>query len=113
MQLTVLTAIPHDQSILIKNLPADQLAELQTALVYLGYPAGDIDGKYGPKTRNAWAEFIADVHQGDPEVINAESVRKLQQVLDECEPAPAHDFSTQDGMIAAIQSECMRQGIGL
>jgi len=113
MQLTALTAIPQDQSILIKNLNGDQLTELQTALVYLSYPSGDIDGKYGPKTRNAWAEFIADVHQGDPESINAESVRKLQQVLDEGKPAHAHDFSTQDGTIAAIQSECMRQGISL
>jgi peptidoglycan hydrolase-like protein with peptidoglycan-binding domain len=46
---------------LIKNLNAAQLTEIQTALVCLGYPAGEIDGKYGPKTRNAWAEFIADL----------------------------------------------------
>jgi predicted chitinase len=113
MQLKALTAIPDGPSRLIKDLNADQLTELQTALVYLGYPAGDIDGKYGPKTRNAWAEFIADRHEGDPEAINAESVRKLQHVLDEGQLAHAHDFSTQNGTIAAIQSECVRQGLGL
>jgi predicted chitinase len=113
MQLTVLTAIPQAQSILIENLNVDQLTELQTALAYLGYPAGDIDGKWGPKTRNAWAEFIADVHQGDSESIDAGSVSKLQQVLHEGKPARAHDFFTHAGTIAAIQSECMRQGISL
>jgi predicted chitinase len=105
--------IPQDQSILIKNLNVDQLTELQTALVCLGYPSGDIDGKYGPKTRNAWAEFIADVHHGDPESIDAGSVSKLQQLLDEGKPVHAHNFSTQDGTMAAITSECSRQGIGL
>jgi len=113
MQLTALKAIPQDQSLPIKNLNIDQLTELQTALVWLGYPSGDIDGKYGPKTRNAWAEFIADVHQGDPESIDVGCVSKLQQLLDEDKPAQAHDFATQGGTIAAIKSECIRQGIGL
>lgn len=113
MQLTALMAIPQNQSILIKDLHVDQLTELQTALNFLGYPSGDIDGKYGPKTRNAWAEFVDDVHQGDPGSIDAESVNKLQHVLDEGKPTHTHDFSTKDGTIAAIKSECIRQGIGL
>src|SRR5262249_1714917 len=81
-----------------------------TALNFLGYPAGDIDGKYGPKTRNAWAEFVEDVHLDDSASINSGSVRKLQQMLDE---GRLHDFSPKDGTIAAIKSECVRQGIGL
>ena len=113
MQLTALKAIPQDQPVPIKDLNVDQLTELQTALVWLGYPSGDIDGKYGPKTRNAWAEFIADVHQGDPGAIDVGCVSKLQQLLNEDKPAQAHDFSTRGGTIAAIQSECSRQGIGL
>jgi predicted chitinase len=110
MQLTALKAIPENQSPFIKDLNANQLSEFQTALNFLGYPAGDIDGKYGPKTRNAWAEFVEDVHLDDSASINSGSVRKLQQMLDE---GRLHDFSTKDGTIAAIKSECVRQGIGL
>src|SRR5262245_37421825 len=113
MQLAVLKAIPQNQSLFIKDLNVDQLNELQIALNLLGYPSGDIDGKYGPKTRNAWAEFIADFRLDDPGSINAESVSKLQQVLDEGKPVHANDLSTKDGTITAIKSECMRQGISL
>jgi predicted chitinase len=113
MQLTALKAIPQGQSIPIKDLNAAQLTELQSALVCLGYPAGEIDGEYGPKTRHAWAEFIVGLHQGDPESIDLEGVSTLQQFVDEGKFAHPHDFSTRDGTIAAITSECCRQGIGL
>lgn len=113
MKLPNLTAISQGQSILIKELDTDKITELQCALARLGYPTGDIDGEYGPKTRNAWAEFIADAQQGDPESIDADSISKLQQMLDETKPAQDHDFTTKDGTIEAIKSECHRQGIGL
>lgn len=113
MKLANLTAISQGQSIPIKELDADQRTELQSALARLGYPTGDIDGKFGPKTRNAWAEFIADAKQGDPEAIDADSVRKLQQMLDEAKPAQDHDFTSKGGTIEAIKSECLGQGIGL
>jgi predicted chitinase len=42
-----------------------------------------------------------------------EGVSKLQQLVDEGKPAHPHDFSTRDGTMVAITSECCRQGIGL
>ena len=54
-QFTALTTISKDELTPISTLNAAQLAELQTALIMLGYPAGDIDGKYGHITREAWA----------------------------------------------------------
>jgi predicted chitinase len=42
-----------------------------------------------------------------------ECVSKLQQLVDAGKPAHPCDFSTRDGTIAAITSECCRQGIGL
>lgn len=59
MKLTELTTIPKYKSTPISTLKAKQLAELQTALGKLGYPAGDIDDEYGHNTRimhgrNSW-----------------------------------------------------------
>ena len=66
MKLTKLTTLPAGSSIPIHDLDEDRLGELQTALTKLGYPLGDIDGLYGPKTRNAWAECVEDFKLGDP-----------------------------------------------
>lgn len=113
-QLTALTTISKDELTPISTLNAAQLAELQTALILLGYPVGDIDGKYGLITRNAWAEFIADTdQQNDPDSIDTKSLNKLQQMLDNAKPDPAHNFTSEQGTIDAIKSECIRQGIGL
>lgn len=114
MKLTELTTIANDKSTPISSLNEKQLAELQTALVKLGYPAGDIDGKWGHNTRNAWAEFMADTdQQNEADTIDTNSLNKLQQILDNTKPAQAYKFTTIDGTIDAIKSECVRQGIGL
>ncbi len=113
MKLAKLTAISQGQSLLIKELNNGQITELQSALDTLGYPTGDTDGEYGPKTRNAWAEFIADTQQDNPESIDAGSVRKLQQVLDEGKSDQSHDLTSREGTIRAIKDECLRQDIGL
>ena len=89
------------------------LAELQKALSHLGYPVGDIDGEIGPRTRNAWAEFKTDVFQGNPTLIGPGSVNTLQEKLNKFSLENNHDFSTKEGTIAAIKSECRAQGIGL
>jgi hypothetical protein len=74
--LTITEATP------ISQLTEEQLKELQTALSHLGYPVGDIDGLFGPKTRSAWAEFKTDVFQGNPDLIGAESIATLREKLD-------------------------------
>ena len=113
MKLPKLTAIPPGRSVPIEGLSKPRLAELQTALTMLGYPVGDIDGLYGPKTRSAWGEAVADLNLGRSDSIRAPDVAKLQKALDKTTSAEAFDFSTKEGMIEAIKSECSRQGIGL
>ena len=114
MKLTHLNSISKDKSTLISALDSAQLTELQTALVKLGYPAGDIDGEYGHNTRNAWAEFMDDTDlQNEPDSIDTNSLGKLQQMLDNAKLVQAHDFTSKQGTIDAIKSECVRQGIGL
>ncbi len=103
-QLKALTApVP------LSALTQPQLMELQNALGLLGYPVGGIDGLLGPRTRNAWAEFKADVHRGTPDFIGPDSVELLVSKTQ----AGEYDFSTTAGTIAAIRAECSRQGIGL
>ncbi|MCE4545899.1 MULTISPECIES: hypothetical protein [unclassified Caballeronia] len=98
-------------------LPLDKLddaslAELQTALVMLGYPAGESDGMIGPKTRTAWAEFKADVFQGNPDMIGPGAVAVLKDKLSAFDTAGL-DFSSKAGTIASIKIGCQRHGIGL
>ncbi|MGR9074141.1 MAG: peptidoglycan-binding protein, partial [Gammaproteobacteria bacterium] len=100
-------------SVPIDQLTPEQLKELQKSLAVLGYPVGDIDGLYGPKTRNAWAEYKTDVYHGNPNFIGPESIEKLQEQLTNAGESRYHDFSTKQGTIDAIKAECASQGIGL
>jgi predicted chitinase len=111
MKLVRLVAISEARP--IGQLTSDELRELQTALSWLGFPVGEIDGLYGPKTRNAWAEFKTDIFQGNPDLIGAESIALLQEKLDEIGSKDVHDFSTKGGTIAAIKWSCKVQDIGL
>lgn len=111
MKLTQLITITEPTP--IDQLTEEQIKELQTALSRLGHPLGDIDGLIGPKTRNAWAEFKTDVFEGNPTLIGPESIGALQQKLDNIGEGRVHDFSTKEGTIEAIKSECKAQDIGL
>jgi hypothetical protein len=113
MQLAKLKTIPPGKSIPINTLGKPRLLELQGALTWLGYPVGDLDGLYGPKTRNGWGEAVADFALGSADSIDAADVAKLQKALDKTKSARAFDLSTRKGTIAAIKSECTRQGLGL
>jgi predicted chitinase len=113
MQLVKLASIRPDRSIPIKNLSAARLTELQTALTKLGYPVGAIDGLYGPRTRSAWGEAVADLKLGSPDTVEAPDIVKLQKALDKSTSQATLNFSTKDGTIRAIKSECTKQGIGL
>jgi predicted chitinase len=112
--LTTLTTISKDKATPLKELNKAQIIELQTALIKLGYPTGDIDGLYGHITRNAWAEFIDDANIDDEaDSISTTSLGKLQQMLDDLNCNRGYNFSTKPGTIEAIKNECIRQGISL
>lgn len=114
MKLSKLTTIPSGVATPISDLNTGQITELQTALVKLGYSAGEIDGKYGHNTRGAWVEFMDDTYPDkDDSSIDAESLNKLQEKLDNAKPDPAYDFTSKKGTMEAIKIECNRQGIGL
>lgn len=97
----------------LTELKENPLRELQTALKRLGYPVGDLDGLYGPNTRNAWAEFKTDVYSGNPELIGPESIAALQEKLRELPSTAKPMLSTKAGTIQSIKNECVAMGIGL
>ena len=97
----------------IELLSEVQLTELQTSLSILGYPAGAIDGLYGPNTRNAWAEFKIDVFEGNQTLIGPDSVKKLGEKINEISTARKRNFETKENTIKSIKQECVAQGIGL
>ncbi len=99
--------------IALGQLAAEQLKNLQAALGSLGYPVGEIDGLIGPRTRNAWGEFQADMNLGNPGLVDPAAVAALQKQLDASRPEGAQNFSTKDGVIQAIAGECQVQAIGL
>jgi predicted chitinase len=111
MELKELAKI--SQAVDLNSLPPDEMKELQTALLKLGYPVGNIDGLIGPRTRSAWSEFQSDVSKEDPKLVDRASVAALQNALAKQAQPSTHHFSTRDGAIAAIIEECKRQGIGL
>ena len=113
MKLVKLTTIQPGKSLVISTLSAQRLTELQTALTKLGYPVGDIDGAWGPRTRSAWGEAVADLKLGDPTRIEPADVVKLQNALNKVASQPSFNFATKQGTINAIKSACAKQGIGL
>lgn len=98
-----------DSAMAVDDLTAQQITELQSALAILGYPIGDIDGMIGPKTRNAWAEYKADVFAGRPDLVDQESVGKLGNDV----MMPNYPMDNKGQTIEAIQQECKRQKIWL
>ena len=113
MKLVKLATIQPGKSLVISTLSAPRLTELQTALTKLGYPVGDIDGAWGPRTRSAWGEAVADLKLGDPTRIEPDDVVKLQKALNKGTTQGTPNFTTKQGTINAIKSECAKQGIGL
>ena len=113
MKLVKLATIQPGKSLAIYTLSAPRMTELQTALTKLGYPVGDIDGAWGPRTRSAWGGAVADLKLRDPATIQAPDVVKLQNALNKAATKTVLNFTTKQGTINAIKSECTKQGLGL
>lgn len=97
----------------VSDLDEPALRELQVALGLLGYPVGRIDGAFGPRTRNAWAEFKTDVLPGNPGLVGPEAVATLRERLRSLPSLGAPDLGSREATIAAIRDECIAQRVGL
>ncbi len=114
MTINELMTISKNEPTPLIKLSHTQLIELQTALVKLGYPAGEIDGKYGHNTKNAWAELLTDSDlENDTDLIDKTSLNMLQQRINAVTHYSNYNFTTKEGTIEAIKNECINQGICL
>ena len=52
-----------------------ELANVQRALSWLTYPVSAVDGKYGPNTRSAFGEFLADI-KANPQTSGSEKLTR-------------------------------------
>ncbi|WP_422376821.1 hypothetical protein [Roseibium sp.] len=65
------------------SLTKSRLQAVQRGLAVCAYPVGEADGLHGPKTRNAFAEFVADKKLGDPRLVSGEAVDFLKDKVAE------------------------------
>src|ERR1043165_5217291 len=110
MKLVKLTTIQPGKTLAINTLGKPRMTELQIALTKLGYPVGDLDGMWGPKTRGSWGEAVTELKLTNPATIQPSDVVKLQKALDKAASKPNLNFATKQGTINAIKSECTKQG---
>lgn len=105
---------------LIKNNKTIKVAEASTALItdlqqHLAklnlYPAKEVDGRFGPKTKNGWESFKKSVNQGDLHLIGPGSARLL---LEEVEDAPSATNPLPGTNLAnKIYNVCLAKGYPL
>jgi hypothetical protein len=94
-------------------LPKSQLRDLQRALSFLGYALGAIDGGIGPKTRNAWAEFVADNELGDPKTVTAGAIERLKERVAAMSAELDVSLANKEQVKAAIAGVAREMGLGL
>ena len=74
---TIQQVIDRNLTIKITNTSSELLKQIQTKLKELNYYDSKVDGIYGTKTQEAWAQFKADKHQTDPSIIGPGSLKLL------------------------------------
>ena len=77
IDLTLLDTI--DPGSRLAGLTNEQLTVVQRGLSLLCYPVRSVDGEFGPRTRNAWAEFVMDCGEGDPEIVSGTASNRLKE----------------------------------
>lgn len=102
-----------DSGTQLDALPKSQLREVQRALSFVGYALGAIDGGIGPKTRNAWAEFVADSEQGDPKAVTSGAIDALQERIGEMNAALDVSLANKEQVKSAIAAVATEVGLGL
>jgi predicted chitinase len=105
--LTITDPVPLD------TLAAQQLTEMQIGLSALGYPIAQVDGMYGPNTRNAWAEFKTDLSPGNPALVGPDSVKLLASKAADIANNMAVAVTDTQSVKNAIIQQCKLAGLTL
>jgi len=97
----------------INDLGSKRLSDLQRALSWMTYPISKVDGEIGPNTRNAHAEFKADIGEGNPLVASKQSLKIAKDRIAETQSIMDMDVSSPKATRRAIAKMCKQMGIGL
>src|SRR5580658_10081038 len=90
----------------LDTLSLQQLTELQIGLAALGYPIAQVDGMYGPNTRNAWAEFITDLASGNTTLVGPDSINVLSTKTKQIAANLAVPVTDTPSVKNAIATQC-------
>lgn len=60
------------------DLSKTRLLAVQRGLAICAYPVGYVDGLHGPRTRNAFAELVAEEGLGDAEIVSEQAIEHLK-----------------------------------
>lgn len=101
-----------DEGTPLQDLGKGPLRDLQRAISYVGYNVGVIDGLYGPRTRNAWGEFVQDNNAGDSTVIGRQSLAALSRRISAIGDRLDATMGTKDQVKDAIGGLCEELQIG-
>jgi len=105
--LTITDPAPLD------TLSAQQLTELQIGLAALGFPITQVDGLFGPNTRNAWAELKTDLSPGNPALVGPDSVKILAAKTAEIAANLAAPVTDTPSVKNSIIKQCRLAGLSL
>ena len=95
----------------LSALSMPQIEALQRGLAISAYPVGLVDGLIGPRTRNAYAEFVADLGAGNPLVISCDVIHLLQTKTNELNAILARPAHNEDGVKDSIAAAFRFMGL--
>ncbi len=107
------TLIRIDAGSDINNLHPTKLKNLQRSLSWMTYAISVVDGLIGPNTRNAFAEFKADIGENDVTIVTSNSNNIAIDQIEKTQSILKTDVSNQDKTKLAIIALCKNLGIGL
>ncbi len=90
----------------LDTLSEDDLANVQRALAWLTYPIKTVDGKYGPNTRSAFGEFLADIKEQPGEKLTRAARDTLIDTVSAVREQLFQDVSTPEATRKAIAKVC-------
>jgi hypothetical protein len=96
----------------ISKLNVAQSKELQILLNKYGYNLA-VDGIVGPKTRDALNKFKDSVWLGEHDWLGVSTIEALKEERGQIKQGNNYDFSSKEGTVKAIISECRKQGLPL
>ena len=97
----------------LDSMSEADLANVQRALAWLTYPVSGVDGKYGPNTRSAFGEFLADIKAEPGERLTRNARDTLIDVVGAVRATLDGDVSSPEATRKTIARVCRAMSLPL